>query len=223
MGFSKGSEKALRRAMRVAPLLAVILLLAGSGPASAFPLWGDTSVGVTQFHQVIMMQGDDPSSTEVEPRDQVLVLDRAFWSIPWNSTEVYTYISPYARNVSMDNIKSVSHQGSSVFVPGDFSRAVNPDDPPASGWVVEDGYEGYFYWRFPEGVSRDVLHTLEVHRSIRVSTEFGDDGRICFGLGSELHSQVLPYGIEKFISERLRQSELSSVVLDRGHVHRLDV
>lgn len=143
----------------VAALL-VLVLVAGTGSVEAFPLWGDTSIGVTQFHQATMMQGDDPSSTEVAPRDVVRVIDRSFWSIPWNSTEVYTYISPQARNVSIDNVRSISHQGGSIFVPGEFSRTLNPDDPPATGWMEGDDYRGYYYWRFPGNVSRDVVNTL---------------------------------------------------------------
>jgi hypothetical protein len=96
----------------------------------------------------------------VAPRDVVRVIDRSFWSIPWNSTEVYTYISPLARNVSVDHVRSVSHQGGSIFVPGGFSRALNPHDPPAMGWMEGEEYRGYFYWRFPDNVSRDVVNTL---------------------------------------------------------------
>ncbi len=150
--------------------LLVLGLLVGPMGTEAFPLWGDESVGVTQFHQAILMQGDDPSSSQVAPRDQVQVIDRSYWSIPWNSSEVYTYISPKARNVSVDHVRSVPHQGGSVFVPGQFSAVLNPDDPPATGWMAGDAYRGYYYWRFPEGVSRDVVHTLVFENS----TDFGD-------------------------------------------------
>jgi len=147
-----------------------VLLLAVPGSVAGFPLWGDASVGVTQYHHLTLFQGDDPDSAETAPREQVQVLDRTYWAVPWNSSEIFTYIPPQARNATVDNVKAISHQGGSIFMPGDFSAAVNPDDPPVTGWMEGSGNEGYYYWKFPEAVTRDIIHAL----TFATSADFKD-------------------------------------------------
>jgi hypothetical protein len=148
------------RGHRILALAVVLFLLMGPFPAMAFPLWGDASVGVTVYHQMSVIQGDDTDTVGVEPRARISVVDRTVWSVPWTSSEIYTYIPPGASNVSVDNIKTFSHQGSTFFMPGDFSTLHNPDDPPAKGWMDGSAYEGYYYWRFPEQADRDKVQDL---------------------------------------------------------------
>ena len=170
MDHRNGTSTHGRWTWRVLVVAVVLLMLLGPATVTAFPSWGDASVGVTSYHRLTMMQGDDPNSPEVEPRDQVAVVDRTLWSIPWNSSEIYTYIPPEARNVSVDNIKAISHQGTSIFIPGDYSKVTNPDDPPAMGWKEGSGNEGFYFWRFPNDVSRDQLANL----TFSSSADFND-------------------------------------------------
>jgi len=157
---SDGTPSQGRRTVRVLVVATVLLMLLGPVHVSAFPFWGDEAIGVTPYHQITIIQGDDPNTEAEEPRNGIFVVDRTAWSIPWNSSEIYTYIPPEARNITVDNIKSISHQGGSIFIPGDFSRAVNPGDPPTTGWMEGTENEGYYFWRFPEQVSRDLNNRL---------------------------------------------------------------
>lgn len=170
MDYRKGTSAHGRRTGRVLVAAAMLIMLLGPATVAAFPHWGDASVGVTPYHQLTMMQGDDPNSPEVAPRDQVAVVERSFWKVPWNSSEIFTYIPPEARKVSVDNIKEISHQGTSIFIPGDFSKATNPDDPPTTGWLEGSENEGYYFWRFPKDVSRDQLANL----TFTSSADFND-------------------------------------------------
>jgi hypothetical protein len=151
-------------------ILLVLLIISTSSPVAGFPLWGDNSVGMTAYHQVSLLQGDDPSTTYEEARRQVLVIDRTYWYVPWNSTEIYTYIPPGARNVTFDHVRSYSHQGSTIYIPGQFSVASNPHSPPSIGPKEGEGFEGYHYWRFPENAQRDLVHIL----NFTSEADFGD-------------------------------------------------
>jgi hypothetical protein len=112
------------------------------------------------YHQVTVMQGDDPSTANVEPRTQILVIDRTYWYIPWNSSEIYTYVPPGARNVSFDHVQPYSHQGSTIYIPGAFSYANNMASPPSIGPKEGEGFEGYHFWRFAQDAQRDLVNSL---------------------------------------------------------------
>jgi hypothetical protein len=127
---------------------------------------GDPSVGVTRFHQIMVLQGDDPNTPEEEPRDRIQVIDRTYWSIPWNNSEVYTYLHPDAQDISVDHVNAVDQQGTSVYLPGEFSADANPADPPATGWTSEGNYASFYYWRFPEAAQRGRGYTLDVNSTL---------------------------------------------------------
>jgi hypothetical protein len=141
-------------------LFVTVLITPGAGAVLSSVPPGDPTVGISEFHQIIMMQGDDPDTTEVEKRLQLTVVDRAVWRIPIDSDEVYTYVPPMATNVLMDNVESFSHQGQTFFIPGPYSFANNPMDQPEVGIVQEGDYAGFHYWRFPIFADRNLLHPL---------------------------------------------------------------
>lgn len=154
---------------RVCRVLALLLLFGLLVP-SVIPLTvaaevpdvppGDPAVGRTDFHQIIMTQGDDPDTEEKEPRNLLVVTDRTFWRIPWDSDEVYTYIPPDSENVLVDHVEVFEHQDMSLFIPGDYSSASNPHDPPRFGKVGAGPYEGMAYWGFPAGADRTKTNNL---------------------------------------------------------------
>ncbi|UCC93155.1 MAG: hypothetical protein JSW25_00305, partial [Thermoplasmata archaeon] len=160
MPIKKGSlvRNRLGRSILVTTMVLVLLLVPPS--AAAFPLWGDSSVGMSVYHQVNVLQGDDPSTSFEEDRRQVMVIDRSYWYVPWDSDEIYTYVHPGARNVTFDHVKPYSHQGSTIYISGDFSAIQNPDSPPAIGPKEGEGFEGYHYWRFGDDAERDLVHAL---------------------------------------------------------------
>lgn len=114
----------------------------------------DPSVGYSDFHQVIITQGDDPDTAEKEPRNLMVVSERTFWRVPWDSNEVLTFVPGKAENVLVDQVEAFEHQGQTFFIPGDYSLSANPHSPPAFGRVSDGDYTGMAYWRFPEGADR---------------------------------------------------------------------
>ncbi len=135
-------------------------LLAGAEDAECPPT--DYSIGTTMFHQIIMVQGDDPDTSPTEARDMLSVVDRSYWEIPWDSDEVYVSMPEDAKSIIVEQVKSIPHQGQNIFVPGKYSAMQNPDDPPETGRVTEGDYEGFYYWRFPEHADRSENDTMDV-------------------------------------------------------------
>jgi hypothetical protein len=109
---------------------------------------------------MIMMQGDDPTTTEVEAKEGIAVVYRSFWSVPLDSEKVYVSIPSDARTVSLDNVYAVPHQGTTFFTAGAFSATKNPEDPPETGREASGDYAGFYYWSFPSGADRMVHHPL---------------------------------------------------------------
>ena len=69
-------------------VLALLMSPPAPEPASGDPSKSppaDPSVGVTTFHQVISLQGDDPSTEAREPRERVALVDRSSWTVPTGS------------------------------------------------------------------------------------------------------------------------------------------
>ena len=153
----------------VATLLAVVLFLApalflGLGAdhsSAATPTHQDRDalVGTMLYHQVIAVQGDDPSTELLEQEKQITVLDRTQWSIPRNTEEIFIPVPEGAKDVV---IEQVEHQGLTIYQPGAFSREKNPDTSFHSALVTEGKWTGYYSWRFPEGVNRDTSSDLAI-------------------------------------------------------------
>ncbi|MCJ2540422.1 MAG: hypothetical protein LN414_04025 [Candidatus Thermoplasmatota archaeon] len=150
----------------------IMMVLIAPGVAAVLPSVpsGDPSVGISEFHQIIMMQGDDPDTLEEEDRLQLTVVERTMWRVPYDSNTVYTYIPPMARNVLMDNVESFSHQGENFFIPGPFSFANNPGNLPEVGIIPDGLYGGFQFWKFPIGADRDTMYPLDFN-----TTEDFDD------------------------------------------------
>ncbi|MCK4971304.1 MAG: hypothetical protein KAS77_12265, partial [Thermoplasmata archaeon] len=135
-------------------------LLAGAEDTDCPP--ADYSIGTTMFHQMIMVQGDDPDTSMIEARDMLSVVDRSYWEIPWDSDEVYVSMPEDAKSIIVEQVESIPHQGQNIYVPGKYSAMQNPDDPPETGRVTEGDYEGFYYWRFPEHADRSENDTMDV-------------------------------------------------------------
>ncbi|NIP37439.1 MAG: hypothetical protein GWN18_20950, partial [Thermoplasmata archaeon] len=84
--------------------------------------------------------------------------------------EIYTYVAPGARNITYDHVVSYSHQGSTIYIPGEFSASNNPHSPPSVGPKEGEGFDGYYYWRFSDEAERDVLQAI----NFTSESDFGD-------------------------------------------------
>ncbi len=135
-------------------------LHAGADDADCPP--ADYSIGTTVFHQMIMVQGDDPDTSMIEARDMLSVVYRSYWEIPWDNNEVYISVPDDAKSIIVEQVESIPHQGQNIYVPGKYSAMENPDDPPETGRVTEGDYEGFYYWRFPEHADRSENDTMDV-------------------------------------------------------------
>jgi len=122
----------------------------------------DYSIGTTTFHQMIMVQGDDPGSTQTEARDMLSVLDRSYWEIPWRSDEVYISVPLDAKSILIEQVEGIPHEGQSIYVPGKYSAMENPGDHPETGRVTDGDYKDFYYWRFPEHADRSENDTMDV-------------------------------------------------------------
>lgn len=126
---------------------------------------GDPSVGATWFHIVDVFQGDDPNTPGEEPSGTVRVVDRSYWVIPWNSSEVYTYVPSMARNVTVTHVAGGGEEWSRIYLPGEHISTSDPEDTAATGWMEEGNYTGFVYWRFPESARRAYRHRVDVNNS----------------------------------------------------------
>ena len=120
----------------------------------------DFSVGITEHHQTILMQGNDPTTNITEPKGAIKMIQRSYWNIPWNSSEVYMSIPLEAGNILLDQVEDVPHGDTTVFLPGRYSAAKNPDDPPETGRVEGGDFDGFYYWRFGAGADRSTSTVL---------------------------------------------------------------
>jgi hypothetical protein len=133
----------------------VVLVLFLSMGALAPSVHADNGTSATpNFHEVIMFQGDDPTTTKEEEKDRIWVVHRTAWSVPIESNVLYAYAPLQALNASVANVEALSHQGTSIFVPGPYSIAENPDNPPTLAYVTDGPYAGMYTWAFPEGTDR---------------------------------------------------------------------
>ncbi|UCC93156.1 MAG: hypothetical protein JSW25_00310 [Thermoplasmata archaeon] len=158
----------VRRGLLIITLVLVVLTLVSPTWGANLPCCpaGDLSVGVTRFHQIMVLQGDDPNTPEEEPRDRIHVIDRTYWSVPWNNSQVYTYIPPEARDISIDHVVPMEQEGRSVYVSGEFSVLSNPENPPETGWMTQGNYTAFYYWTFPEGAQRGRALELDVDSTV---------------------------------------------------------
>lgn len=185
------------KANRLPSLLLIVILIsmlagpwasilhAGAEDAECPP--ADPSIGTTMFHQIIMVQGNDPDTPQTEARDMLSVVDRSYWEIPWDSDEVYISMPEDAKSIIVEQVEGIPHQGQNIYVPGKYSAMKNPDDPPGTGWVTEGDYEGFYYWRFPEHADRSENDTMDVDTDedfADYDPELTDPDNFLFSFGS---------------------------------------
>jgi hypothetical protein len=115
---------------------------------------GEDGSATIDFHQVIMFQGEDPTTTEIERTDAVWVVHKTAWSVPHDVDTLYAYVPDGARNVTIEQMESISHQGTSIFSPGKYSVQQNPDNPPTVELVEDGELAGMYSWSFPSGIDR---------------------------------------------------------------------
>jgi hypothetical protein len=94
------------------------------------------------------------------------VVDRAYWSIPWNNSEIYTYIHPYAQDISLEQVRGADQQWTSIYLPGEYIANTDPQDLPGTGWIEEGNYSGLYAWSFPVTAQRGRERTVDVDTTL---------------------------------------------------------
>ncbi len=151
---------------RLYPAFLMLLLIAAGIPA-LYSTAADTccpptdpSSGIITYEELVYFQGDDPKTAEVEIRDNVHMIDKMLWVLPWNATRIYVPVPEMAKNVTIDNVEPHQYLTGTTFLPGRYSWAENPDNPPT--WDRDAEYPDFYYWQFPPGVDRNYTHTTLV-------------------------------------------------------------
>lgn len=113
-------------------------------------------------HHVVMIQGDDPKTTEDEPDSHIMARERFFFLIPWNESWIEVPVPKDAISISIDHIIYTNVTG---WIPGDYSTYWNPSNPPHKHFKDMEDMSccvGNFYeWGFPTGANRNF--TVSTH------------------------------------------------------------
>jgi hypothetical protein len=159
-------------------------------------------------HHIVMIQGDDPATEEVEPEDELVAIERYFFLIPWNETWVEVPVPKIARLEGM-TVDEVFYSDSMGFLPGEYSAYWNQEDPPYTLFKdmtdMECCVADFYAWGFPLNAERN--HTL--YSQIPTETNFStsiDEGRSTDAWNITDHNLSLLPGNElgMFISEKTR-------------------
>jgi len=155
-------------------LLAVCVFPAAPASAQAPQVSGDPAIGVTYYHEVILVQGENPQTEEVEHEHDVWVLDRTAWSVPWNSSTVYIWVPDGARNVTIEHWEQNTLSTTTDYVRGRFHQFYHPLDADMVKVVTQGPYAGFHSWSFPDGADRNFSAALSVQNRSQFHQQTGE-------------------------------------------------
>jgi hypothetical protein len=147
----KSSKKIKSRLIRRFTVFAIFLL-------SILLLTNITATPFLDGHFIVVMQGDDPETVEVEPGSQLYALERYYFLIPWNETWVEVPVPKIANmeGMKLDHVVYVDSMG---YIPGDYSAYWNQDNPPFKLFKdmtdMECCIADFYAWGFPENADRN--------------------------------------------------------------------
>ncbi|UCE73746.1 MAG: hypothetical protein JSV56_12070 [Methanomassiliicoccales archaeon] len=116
-------------------------------------------------HHVIMIQGNDPDTAEIEPGNEMLAIERFFLLVPWNESFVDLPV-PLAMKIGSQDIDHVGYSDMFGYVPGQYSLYMNPGDSPYKEFRnMEDMtccIAHSFVWGFPKGADRNQSQDIHL-------------------------------------------------------------
>lgn len=124
-------------------------------------------------HFIIVIQGDDPDSEEVESGSQLYAIERFYFLIPWNETWVEVPVPKIANleGMKLDHVDYVESMG---YIPGEYSAYWNQNDPPYKLFKdmtdMECCIADFYAWGFPENADRN--RTVYTH--VDTDSEFNE-------------------------------------------------
>jgi hypothetical protein len=132
-----------------------------------------TAAPFLDSHFIVVMQGDDPETEEVEPDSQLFALERYYFFIPWNETWVEVPVPKIANleGMKLDHVDYVESMG---YIPGEYSVYWNQDNPPYKLFKdmtdMECCIADFYAWEFPENADRN----LTVYTHVDTISEFNE-------------------------------------------------
>lgn len=127
------------------------------------------------FHHITMVQGDDPSTEEIELESEISVLERYGVYIPWNESIVEVALPFGAKSWDIDHVVYLSPVD---YIPGEYSTFYNPENPPYKQFIdmsdMDCCYAHRVTWGFPEGADRSKTESIYVGTETEFSQHFND-------------------------------------------------
>lgn len=169
--FGKNNKQSNRiLIMRISTImLFLFLLLIVVNSASAEPF--------LDGHFIVVIQGDDPDTDEVEPGSQLIAIERYDFQIPWNETWVEVPVPKIAKmeGMRLNQVVSVDSMG---YIPGVYSEYWNQNNPPfklfkdmtGMACCIADSYT----WGFPENADRNTTKYIKVDSDTDFDKYFDD-------------------------------------------------
>jgi hypothetical protein len=138
-------------------VLMILILFLGLVP------YGAVSEPILEWHNIIIVQGDDPSTPEIESEDNLIATEFVYFLVPWNESIVRTFIpkSVTPSTIVVDQVVEVTYPDqSTAFVYGEYSALMNPQNPPYKEFIDKTGADcciaHWYLWGYPNGSSRDM-------------------------------------------------------------------
>ncbi len=127
------------------------------------------------FHHITMIQGDDPSTEEVEPESEITVLESFGINITWNESIVDVALPLNAKSWEIDQVVYLSPVD---FIPGRYSAFINPDNPPFIQFIDMTDHDCCYAhrleWGIPEGADRNTTESIYMGTETEFFQQFND-------------------------------------------------
>ncbi len=126
--------------------LSLPTLSSAQDPACPVP---EPGLGMISYHELMLFQGDNPNTPEIEPDSLVKASDKTRWIVPWNASYVYVSVPESSYNVAITNVE---YDGVD-FVAGRYNL---PDGtmPPQYSLVTTGNAAGSYKWEIPAEAPR---------------------------------------------------------------------
>ncbi|MEE9152330.1 MAG: hypothetical protein V3U20_10950 [Thermoplasmata archaeon] len=141
--------------LSIVKIVSVSMLFVLLIPVMAFSAMAEP---IMYRHHIIMIQGDNPGTTEIELEYEIMAVERFFFLIPWNESRVEVSVPLNAIHESID-LDHVVDGGSMGYIPGEYSTFWNPNNPPFKELKDMEGMScciaNKYVWVFPGGADRN--------------------------------------------------------------------
>jgi hypothetical protein len=128
-----------------------------------------TAAPILTSHHIVMIQGDDPATEQVEPGDRIIAIERYFFSIPFNETWVQVPVPKNASMTGMDVDHVVYNQQMGSYLPGDYAEFFNTNNPPYKEFLdmtdMDCCVADFYAWGFPKEADRNISQSALIGSS----------------------------------------------------------